>query len=66
MYAGVLPLLVGTPVALGSWWGLLVVCVMMPALEWRLMDEERFLRNNLAGYREYAKKVRFRLLPFVW
>jgi protein-S-isoprenylcysteine O-methyltransferase Ste14 len=65
-YAGVVPLLVGTPVALGSWWGLLGVAVIIPVLVWRLLDEERFLRNHLIGYTVYARNVRFRLLPFVW
>jgi protein-S-isoprenylcysteine O-methyltransferase Ste14 len=43
MYAGGLVMLVGVPIALGSWWGLLVVAAMTPALIWRLIDEEKFL-----------------------
>jgi protein-S-isoprenylcysteine O-methyltransferase Ste14 len=35
-------------------------------LVWRLLDEEKFLRSNLAGYLEYMQRVRFRLLPRVW
>ena len=66
MYAGSLPLLVGTPLALGSYWGLLALAAMMPVLIWRLFDEERFLSQNLAGYTEYCAKVRWRLLPGVW
>jgi protein-S-isoprenylcysteine O-methyltransferase Ste14 len=54
------------PIALGSWWALLVVVAMMPALIWRLFDEERFLARNLAGYTEYTRKVRYRLIPLVW
>ena len=66
MYAGALVMLLGIPIALGSWWGLLVIVAMMPALIWRLFDEERFLARNLPGYAEYQKKVRYRLLPLVW
>ena len=66
MYAGVLPLLIGTPLALGSWRGLGALILFMPALIWRLLDEERFLHKNLPGYTEYTQKVRYRLVPFVW
>jgi len=66
MYAGSLPLLVGTPLALGSYWGLLALAAMMPVLIWRLFDEERFLSENLPGYAEYCAKVRWRLIPGVW
>jgi protein-S-isoprenylcysteine O-methyltransferase Ste14 len=66
MYAGALVLLLGIPIALGSWWGLLVLVSMLPALIWRLLDEEKFLAGNLTGYAEYQNKVRFRLIPIVW
>src|SRR5579864_2091996 len=66
MYAGGLVLLLGIPIALGSWWGLLVMAATMPALIWRLIDEEKFLARNLPGYGAYQKTVRFRLLPLVW
>jgi len=66
MYAGAFFLLVGIPLSLGSWWGLLVLALMMPALMWRLFDEERFLEKNLPGYSEYRSKVKYRLVPFVW
>jgi protein-S-isoprenylcysteine O-methyltransferase Ste14 len=66
MYAAALVMLLGIPVALGSWWGLLVILVMMPALIWRLFEEEKFLSRNLSGYVEYQNKVRYRLIPLVW
>jgi protein-S-isoprenylcysteine O-methyltransferase Ste14 len=66
MYAGALPLLVGMPIALGSWWGVLVMAVIMPALIWRILDEERFLAKSLSGYVAYQRKVRYRLIPRVW
>jgi protein-S-isoprenylcysteine O-methyltransferase Ste14 len=66
MYAGGIFMLLGIPIALGSWWGVLIVVAMMPALIWRLFDEEKFLAGNLPGYAEYQNKVRYRLIPLVW
>jgi len=66
MYASALLYLIGTPLALGSWWGLIGVVVMLPFLIWRLFDEERMLLASLAGYVEYRREVRFRLIPHVW
>jgi protein-S-isoprenylcysteine O-methyltransferase Ste14 len=66
MYGGALLMLLGIPIALGSWWGLLVFVAMMPALIWRLFDEEAFLARNLQGYVEYQKQVRYRLIPRIW
>jgi protein-S-isoprenylcysteine O-methyltransferase Ste14 len=66
MYASALLYVIGTPLALGSWWGLMGVVVMLPFLIWRLFDEERMLVANLAGYADYKAKVPFRLIPHVW
>ncbi len=66
MYFGAFFLFVGMPLSLGSWWGLLVFLFIMPALVWRIFDEEKFLAKNLPGYTEYQNKVRYRLVPFVW
>jgi protein-S-isoprenylcysteine O-methyltransferase Ste14 len=66
MYASGSLYLLGTPLALGSYWGLVPIALMMPFLIWRLFDEERFLARNLPGYTEYQKRVRHRLVPFVW
>jgi protein-S-isoprenylcysteine O-methyltransferase Ste14 len=66
MYMGGLFWLTGMALALGSWWGFVVFALIMPALIWRLLDEEKFLAKNLSGYVEYKNKVRYRLIPFVW
>ena len=66
MYASALLYLVGTPFALGSYWGLAPLVGMLPFLIWRLFDEERFLALNLPGYTDYQKKVRHRLVPRIW
>jgi protein-S-isoprenylcysteine O-methyltransferase Ste14 len=66
MYAAALVMLLGVPIALGSWWSALIVVAILPALIWRLLDEERFLAKNLAGYADYQARVRYRLLPSIW
>lgn len=66
MYASAFLYLLGTPLALGSWWGFVPLAAMLPFLIWRLFDEEHFLAKNLPGYTEYQKRVRHRLVPFVW
>jgi protein-S-isoprenylcysteine O-methyltransferase Ste14 len=66
MYVGGFIMFLGMPLALGSWYGLFVIVLMMPALIWRLLDEEKFLARNLQGYSAYQDKVRYRLVPFIW
>jgi protein-S-isoprenylcysteine O-methyltransferase Ste14 len=66
MYAGVLVMLIGVPLALGSWWGLAIVALLTPVVVWRIVDEEQFLKRDLPGYIEYTHKVRYRLVPYLW
>jgi len=66
MYMGALVLFVGMILSLGSWWGFFVYLILMPALVWRIFDEEKLLAKDLSGYAEYQNKVRHRLIPFVW
>jgi protein-S-isoprenylcysteine O-methyltransferase Ste14 len=66
MYTCGLVLMAGIPLALGSWWGLLPLALGIPVLATRILNEERFLRANLAGYDDYAASVRYRLFPYVW
>ncbi|HET9656897.1 MAG TPA: isoprenylcysteine carboxylmethyltransferase family protein [Kineosporiaceae bacterium] len=65
-YAGSLLLYLGVALVLGSLWGLVVVALLAGLLALRTAREDRFLRTRLAGYPEYAARVRFRLIPFVW
>ena len=66
MYSGAIVMLLGTPLALGSWWGLLVFILITYIIVWRLLEEEKFLSQSLSGYKEYCQKVQYRLLPFIW
>jgi protein-S-isoprenylcysteine O-methyltransferase Ste14 len=66
MYASMFLFFPGSALLLGSWWGLLLCVVLLGLLVWRIPLEERMLENGLAGYDEYARKVRYRLIPRVW
>ena len=66
MYFGALFLIVGTPLALGSWSALLLTPAFLLLLYFRIASEEKVLMRDLAGYAEYQRKVRYRLIPFVW
>jgi protein-S-isoprenylcysteine O-methyltransferase Ste14 len=66
MYAGGLLLFIGTPLALGSFWGLLAFVAVVPAIIWRLLNEEKLLAKDLPGYIDYCAKVRWRLVPGVF
>jgi protein-S-isoprenylcysteine O-methyltransferase Ste14 len=66
MYLGALIVLFGTPLALGSWWGLIVLVLYVFGFVTRILDEEKFLSKNLQGYDEYRKIVRYRLIPLLW
>ena len=59
-------LMVGTPLALGSYWGLLFLIPGLIVFALRIRDEEKLLQEELAGYREYMQRVQYRLVPRVW
>ena len=66
MYAFALLMFLGTPLLLGSLWGLLGLVALVPVLMLRTLGEEQLLFSELAGYREYAARVRYRFVPGVW
>ncbi len=66
MYSGALLMLLFTPLALGSFWGLLAFPPILVAIAVRILGEEKFLKTNLPGYMEYCQSVRYRLVPYVW
>ena len=66
MYVGALIMMVGTPLALDSYWGLIAIVPGLLALCVRILDEEKMLRQDLAGYDAYMHDVRYRLVPYVW
>lgn len=66
MYAGATLYMIGMPLLLGSWLGLLVLPLIFGVLTVRIFIEEAALRNGIPGYDEYAARVRYRLIPGVW
>jgi protein-S-isoprenylcysteine O-methyltransferase Ste14 len=66
MYAVTLWLFLSIPVVLGSWWSLLCFAPYFPVIIVRIMNEEKVLEEGLEGYTDYKKRVKYRLLPFVW
>ena len=66
MYTGNVIMMVGVPLALGSYWGLVFVVPGLIVLASRIRDEEKLLQDELSGYREYTQTVRYRLVPLMW
>ena len=66
MYLGVTLMYLATPIALGSYWALLPALLIVPILVARIINEEKVLERDLAGYPEYKQITRYRLLPGVW
>jgi protein-S-isoprenylcysteine O-methyltransferase Ste14 len=66
MYASALFLFIGIPLLLGSRLGLVFAALFIAAIAWRAVHEERALIAELEGYRQYASRVRWRLVPFIW
>ncbi len=66
MYAGAIPLVLGGPLMLGSWYALVCALAIMAILAVRSVFEEETLRTELEGYEAYAQRVRYRLIPGIW
>jgi protein-S-isoprenylcysteine O-methyltransferase Ste14 len=66
MYEGAILYMIGMPLLLGSWLGLLVLPLILGALSVRIFIEEDALRKGLPSYGEYTARVRYRLIPGVW
>jgi protein-S-isoprenylcysteine O-methyltransferase Ste14 len=66
MYAAVIPLYLFSPLALGSFWAILPAALVPLVIIARILQEEKLLSRKLAGYRRYARRVKYRLIPGVW
>jgi protein-S-isoprenylcysteine O-methyltransferase Ste14 len=65
-YVGMIAVYLGTPLMLGSWWAGLLGAAAALLILLRTALEDRTLQQELAGYTEYAARVRYRLLPGIW
>ena len=66
MYAVTVWLFLSIPVVLGSWWAFLCFLPYVALIVIRIINEEKLLSSELEGYEEYKKRVKYRLLPFIW
>jgi protein-S-isoprenylcysteine O-methyltransferase Ste14 len=66
MYVGTIPFLIGMPLLLGSFWGVLFSPVLLAVLGLRAILEERTLIAEHEGYAEYTNRVRYRFMPHIW
>jgi protein-S-isoprenylcysteine O-methyltransferase Ste14 len=66
MYLGAILMFIGTPLLLGSLYGVLAGFALTMLLMARILGEEAMPNRDLKGYREYTATVRYRLIPFIW
>ena len=66
MYSATLLLFLSMPLILGSLYSLIIFLAYPFIIAARIKNEEEFLKKELHGYSEYVKKVKYRLIPFVW
>ena len=66
LYLGCLLMMLGAPLLLGSIYGLIITFIGMIAIVVRILGEEKMLVDELEGYKDYKRKVTYRLIPFVW
>ena len=66
MYLGIMISFLGIPLMLNSWWAMIPSIVIVGLFVYRTYREDQMLIDSLAGYAEYTKKVRYRLLPGIW
>ena len=66
MYSIVLPMFFAVPIALGSYWALIPFIPLPLMIIIRLLNEEKVLKRDLPGYKEYCLKTKYRLIPGIW
>ena len=66
MYLAVVIMFGITPLALGSYWGLIPVGLIVVSLHFRITDEEQLLKEELDGYKEYMQQTKYRIFPKIW
>ena len=66
MYSVTVWLFLSIPLVLGSWWALICFVPYIAVIAVRIIDEEKLLGTELDGYEEYKKRVKYRLIPYIW
>ena len=66
MYAATLLMFLSMPLVLASLWSFLLILLYIPIIALRIRNEEQVLERDLAGYKQYKTRVRYKLIPFIW
>ena len=66
MYMSTLLLFLSMPLILGSLYSFLLMLLYVPIIAKRIRNEEQVLEQGLAGYADYKRRVRYRIIPYVW
>lgn len=66
MYSATIWLFLSIPLVLGSWLAFLCFVPYIPIIVFRVLNEEAVLKEKLDGYTEYMRRVKYRLIPYVW
>jgi protein-S-isoprenylcysteine O-methyltransferase Ste14 len=66
MYVAITGMMIAMPIALGSLWAMIPFLLVIPVIILRILNEEKVLKDELKGYKEYCHKTRFRLIPYIW
>jgi len=66
MYLGLVLMFLLTPLALGSYWALILASLFIPTIIFRIRKEEEVLLRDLPGYTNYCVKTQYRLIPLIW
>ena len=66
MYSATLLLFLSMPLVLNSVWSFALMLLYIPIIVKRIRNEEEVLERDLAGYKEYKQRVRYRLIPYIW
>ena len=65
-YLGVVLMCIGGPLLLNSVYGVIIGLIVIIIFIFRILGEEKMLAEELEGYKDYKKKIKYRLLPIVW
>jgi protein-S-isoprenylcysteine O-methyltransferase Ste14 len=66
MYLGMVVMSLFMPLALGSYFAIIPMLLIIPTLLFRIKNEEVVLLSELRGYKDYCSKTKYRLIPFIW
>lgn len=66
LYSSMLIIYLSSPIALGSYWAFIAILPLPVLVIFRILNEEKVLKDELPGYTEYINKVKYRVIPYIW